>query len=65
MSQLVQIMELQKIKLLVSEDHELKPLSPYAKAKVKIEKYILDKTPYILYNFKICDSFWILTKNEI
>ncbi len=28
---------------LVSEDHELKPLSPYAKAKVKIEKYILGK----------------------
>tara|TARA_X000000950_G_scaffold283078_1_gene383171 strand:+ start:109 stop:1113 length:1005 start_codon:yes stop_codon:yes gene_type:complete len=32
-----------KNQTLVSEDHELKPLSPYAKAKVKIEKYILDK----------------------
>ena len=32
-----------KNQILVSEDHELKPLSPYAKAKVKIEKYILGK----------------------
>lgn len=29
--------------ILVDENHELKPLSPYAKAKVKIEKYLLDK----------------------
>ena len=28
---------------LVNEEHELKPLSPYAKAKVKIEKYLLNK----------------------
>ena len=28
---------------LVNEDHELKPLSPYAKAKVKIEKHLLTK----------------------
>lgn len=29
--------------ILVNEDHELNPLSPYAKAKVKVEKYILSK----------------------
>lgn len=28
---------------LVTEEHELKPLSPYAKAKVKIEQHILNK----------------------
>ena len=56
-----------KNQTLVSEDHELKPLSPYAKAKVKIEKYILDKKKHLIfsYNFKICDSLWVLTKNEI
>ena len=29
---------------LVNEDHELKPLSPYAEAKVKIERHLLSKS---------------------
>ncbi len=32
-----------KKNVLVKEDHELRPLSPYAKAKVKIEHHILSK----------------------
>lgn len=32
-----------KSQTLVDEDYELNPLSPYAKAKVKIEKYLLNK----------------------
>ena len=38
--------------ILVDEDHELNPLSPYAKAKVKVEKYILSKkTPPMIQLF--------------
>ena len=52
---------------LADEKYKLNPLSQYAKSKVELENYILSKKEGKLrsYHFKICDSFWFVSKNEI